>query len=222
MTPTIPLFGETKEREPSNQQDLLEPEVNRVYPNGCHTESNSQYGVRAGRILYKAGLLFLSKPLLIIMVNGTLWCLQKLSSFPPSLSLSVGVRQRRPPQTPHPALQHRPAPMATPQTVPRANPRPVPLVTPARPNVTTGTGPHALGTVTMPAVTQLPPPPLQPTSSAPSMVEQYVLPPGMCAGSAPGPPNPCPILPRERSGMDKVESYRISGWAGVYTRVAQP
>lgn len=82
-------------------------------------------------------------------------------------------------QTPHPAMLH---PVAPPATVPAAAPT-SPLPTPVRPAE----------------------PPATPQSNTP----QPFIPPGMCLGAPPGPPTPCPILPRDRSKVDKVVEYLV-------------
>ena len=38
----------------------------------------------------------------------------------------------------------------------------------------------------------------------------------MCVGAAPGPPTPCPILPRNRSNVDKVIVQCLMKWPTLF------
>ncbi|XP_064397769.1 endoplasmic reticulum junction formation protein lunapark-B-like [Halichondria panicea] len=99
-------------------------------------------------------------------------------------------RRRAPPSTPHPALMPQNVAMATPQ-VPRP---PIPMATPVAP-VSNQQQPLAAPT----------PAPV-PATPQPSLQH---IPPGMCVGAAPGPPTPCPILPRDRTNVDKMVEYLV-------------
>lgn len=165
------------------------------------------------------------------------------------------VRQRRQPQTPHPALMHRPVIMATPQPRPQAPP--VTMATPAA-SVTTsqsatseqqnqptssardpGDGPSSQQFIPpgKSVALSLPPPMLSLPHSVfvfiyccplPDSLEWCVV-SGMCLGVAPGPPTPCPILPQNRSNMDKVGGQFIHlcvepmlmGWGKEYSRMLE-
>lgn len=102
----------------------------------------------------------------------------------------------------HPALQQQPPP-ATPAAAPssqqtvrqrRGTPHPSTLITPRLPP-----------SQQQPAPVLLQSTPVRPVLSA----SQRDIPPGMCVGPAPGPPMPCPILPRERSTVDKFVEYLV-------------
>ncbi|XP_011405020.1 PREDICTED: protein lunapark-like [Amphimedon queenslandica] len=101
-------------------------------------------------------------------------------------------RPAGPPSTPHPALrfQQQQRQVATPMRLP---------ATPAL--------------ASLPQATPQAPPPVTrvPDSSISESVVQRndatFIPPGHCLGIAPGPPQPVPILPRERTNIDKVVEY---------------
>lgn len=111
-------------------------------------------------------------------------------------------QQQQQAQTPrHPALRQQPhPPIMTSQTVPRPTRSSQPRIAlpPSQP----------LPSPNDEAPFRLPQPPAVTTQFPPHHTTQFI-PPGMCLGPAPGPPQPSPILPRDRTNLDKMVEYLV-------------
>ena len=131
-------------------------------------------------------------------------------------------QQQQQAQTPrHPALRQQPhPPIMTSQTVPRPTRSSQPRI--ALPPSQPLPSPNDEGIIILwfycisifqlkffTAPFRLPQPPAVTTQFPPHHTTQFI-PPGMCLGPAPGPPQPSPILPRDRTNLDKVQQF-ISG-----------
>jgi hypothetical protein len=113
--------------------------------------------------------------------------------------------RRRAQPTPHPAMLHQAlTPMPPPATPAAPPPRnPLPPATPARPVEQVSTPQVSANTTTIQPF--IPPGQFFSPSSTETLTPYFLSPhPGMCLGAPPGPPTPCPILPRDRSKVDKV------------------